>query len=86
MLDTISDINAITIRLKSILQNVSDETIFQKDVAFSLGITEMNFATMKKRNTIPYEEILRFCYRTGIHPERIFFEPIKTTKDYYELP
>jgi len=35
--------------------------VFDKDVANILGITQMNFATMKKRNKIPFTELLDFC-------------------------
>ena len=35
--------------------------IFDKDVAGGLGISQMNFATMKKREKIPYAELLDFC-------------------------
>ena len=35
--------------------------VFDKDVADLLGISQMNFATMKKRNKIPFSELLDFC-------------------------
>lgn len=35
--------------------------VFDKDVADLLGISQMNFATMKKRNKIPFNELLDFC-------------------------
>ena len=35
--------------------------VFDKDIANILGITQMNFATMKKRNKIPFTELLDFC-------------------------
>lgn len=40
--------------------------IFDKDVASMLGISQMNFATMKKREKIPYEELLDFCAKRSI--------------------
>ena len=40
--------------------------IFDKDVADILGITQMNFATMKKRNKIPFTELLDFCAKKSI--------------------
>ena len=40
--------------------------IFDKDIASLLEITQMNFATMKKRNKIPYEELLNFCASRSI--------------------
>jgi len=35
--------------------------VFDKDVADVLGISQMNFATMKKRDKIPFTELLDFC-------------------------
>jgi phage repressor protein C with HTH and peptisase S24 domain len=40
--------------------------IFDKDVAKMLGISQMNFATMKKRNKIPFTELLDFCATKSI--------------------
>jgi len=40
--------------------------IFDKDVADTLGVSQMNFATMKKRNKIPYIELLDFCATKSI--------------------
>jgi len=40
--------------------------VFDKDVADILGITQMNFATMKKRNKIPFTELLDFCAKKSI--------------------
>lgn len=39
----------------------SGKKIYDKDVADILGISQMNFATMKKRNKIPFNELLDFC-------------------------
>ena len=39
----------------------SGKKVFDKDIADLLGISQMNFATMKKRNKIPYNELLDFC-------------------------
>lgn len=39
----------------------SNKRVFDKDVADVLGISQMNFATMKKRNKIPFDELLDFC-------------------------
>lgn len=48
--------------IKSIISNdFQGKKIFDKDVADVLGISQMNFATMKKRNKIPFAELLDFC-------------------------
>lgn len=35
--------------------------VFDKDVASALGLSQVNFATMKNRNKIPYNNVLDFC-------------------------
>ena len=53
--------------IKSIVSSdFSGKKIFDKDVADVLGISQMNFATMKKRNKIPYAELLDFCATKSI--------------------
>ncbi|MCF6330957.1 MAG: helix-turn-helix domain-containing protein [Sulfurimonas sp.] len=59
--------NAIVEEIKSIVStNFSGKKVFDKDVADALGISQMNFATMKKRDKIPYVELLDFCARKSI--------------------
>ncbi len=40
--------------------------VFDKDVANLLGISQMNFATMKKRDKVPFRELLDFCAKRSI--------------------
>lgn len=40
--------------------------IFDKDVAEMLDISPVNFATLKKRDKIPYRELLDFCAKRSI--------------------
>jgi phage repressor protein C with HTH and peptisase S24 domain len=61
------------------LKDVISETkiggkVFDKDVANALGIPQATFATMKKRNSIPYEEILAFCALKKISANWLFFD------------
>ena len=35
--------------------------VLDKDVAKLLNMSQSRFATLKKRNTIPYENVLLFC-------------------------
>lgn len=62
--------NEFTYIVEEIKSIVSDEfkpkKVFDKDVAEVLGITQMNFATMKKRNKIPFNELLDFCAKKTI--------------------
>ena len=53
--------------IKSIVsQEFSSKKIFDKDIADVLGISQMNFATMKKRNKVPYGELMDFCASRSI--------------------
>ncbi len=53
--------------IKSIISSeFNSKKIFDKDVADILGISQMNFATMKKRNKIPFTELLDFCAKKSI--------------------
>ncbi len=48
--------------IKSIVSSeFSSKKIFDKDIADLLNISQMNFATMKKRNKIPFVELMDFC-------------------------
>lgn len=43
-----------------------DRKVFDKDIADLLEISQINFATMKKRNKIPFNELLDFCAKRSI--------------------
>jgi DNA-binding Xre family transcriptional regulator len=49
-----------------ISEDIPGKRVFDKDVAALLGISQMNFATMKKRDKIPFEELLDFCAKKSI--------------------
>jgi len=53
--------------IKSIVSSeFAPKKVFDKDVAEILGISQMNFATMKKRDKIPFSELLDFCAKRSI--------------------
>ncbi|SFV51102.1 phage repressor protein, putative [hydrothermal vent metagenome] len=70
------------VRLAEIIDKLKDvisettigKKVFDKDVADVLGIPQATFATMKKRNSIPYEEILEFCALKKISVNWLFFD------------
>jgi phage repressor protein C with HTH and peptisase S24 domain len=62
-------------RLKLVLtESILERKVFDKDVADVLNISSSSFATMKKRNSIPYEEILEFCAIKKISVNWLFFD------------
>jgi len=48
--------------------------VFDKDVAKALDIPQATFATMKKRNSIPFKEILAFCAMKKLSINWLFFD------------
>jgi len=62
-------------KLKDVLSDMDfGKKIFDKDVADILNIPQSTFATMKKRNSIPYKEILEFCAVKKISVNWLFFD------------
>ncbi|MGA1931538.1 S24 family peptidase [Arcobacter sp. YIC-464] len=56
------DVNEIIDKLKDIISaDGKNGKVFDKDVANSLELSQANFATMKNRGKIPYQNILNFC-------------------------
>ena len=67
------DFMAIVKELKLYLAK-NNEKIYDKKVADALGISPVNFATLKRRNSIPFENIINFCYKEDICCSEIFFD------------
>ncbi len=78
-------------RLKDIISvGLGSKRVFDKDVAVALGVEPINFATMKKRNKIPFRELSEFCARQKISLNWLLFDQapeslIDATNKYYEI-
>ncbi len=48
-------------KLRDVLSLERKGKVFDKDIATALDITSVNFATMKKRDSVPFSNILDFC-------------------------
>ena len=64
--------------------------VFDKDVAAELGIPQTTFATMKKRNSIPYEELMNYCAAKKLSINWLFFDQpvemlIEETNKYFQV-
>jgi SOS-response transcriptional repressor LexA len=56
------NISEIIEKLRDVLSSEKENgKIFDKDIANALDLTSVNFATMKKRNSVPFSNILDFC-------------------------
>ena len=68
--------------------DIPGKKIFDKDVAQALDISQMNFATMKKRERIPYEELLNFCAKRSISINWLLYDQspeslVEATNQFY---
>lgn len=60
-------------KLKTILSQTHLAKVHDKDIAIALGITPSTFASMKRRNTIPYKAILDFCAKHHINANELLY-------------
>ncbi len=86
-----NNFQTIIAKLKTLLSQTKRAKVHDKDVAVALGIAPSTFASMKRRNTIPYRAILDFCVDHRVNANAILFHRpannlIKTpvTIRYYE--
>ena len=73
-----------------ISSDMPGKKVFDKDVANRLNISQINFATMKKRNKIPYTELLDFCAQNAISINWLLYDQspeslIETTDRFYRV-
>ncbi|HIP20117.1 MAG TPA: hypothetical protein EYG70_03230 [Sulfurimonas sp.] len=68
------DFRAIIEQLKKNIAGDSQKKVLDKDVSNLLNINQARFATMKKRNVTPYEDILRLCESKKLSCNEIFFD------------
>ena len=67
------DFKAIVKELKFYLQDSEDKKVLDKDVAIALHMSQSQFATLKRRNSTPYVNILKFCKGEELCCSEIFF-------------
>jgi len=69
------DLRNVIAKLKEIISEEKQvKKVFDKDVADALTIPQTTFATMKKRNSIPFKEILEFCANRRLSINWLFFD------------
>ncbi len=68
-----NNFQTIIAKLKTILKQTDRTEVHDKDVALALGITPSTFASMKRRNTIPYKAILDYCVLNRISANALLF-------------
>ncbi len=68
------DFHSIIKELKFYLADGKKVKVLDKEVAEALEITQAKFATIKRRNSTPFESILEFCKREELCCDEIFFD------------
>ena len=69
-----SNVDEIIEKIKDIISlQKGNSKVFDKDVAFALGMSCNKLATSKSRNSIPFEEILEFSLRYRVDVNWLFF-------------
>jgi phage repressor protein C with HTH and peptisase S24 domain len=66
--------NEIMQRLKVVIkEDLKKENIIDKDIAKVLDINQSTFAVMKKRNKIPFEQIMAYCAKQKVSINWVFY-------------
>ncbi len=69
------NINEIIEKIKDILSNeLNNKRVFDKDVAAALNLSKQSLSILKKKNSIPYEEIAKFCAIRKISINWVLFD------------
>jgi len=66
------DFHQIIVVLKKYIS--IDKKVYDKDVAEILNISQSQFATLKRRNSIPFIKILEFCKKESLCCNEVFFD------------
>lgn len=68
------DFHSIIEVLRVYLAEDKQMKILDKDVAKALEISQSKFATIKRRNATPFENVLEFCKRQELCCSEFFFD------------
>ena len=68
-----NDFQTIMSKLKILLSTVEQRILYDKELAAALGINPNTFASMRHRNTIPYQAVLDLCTKRHIDANTLFF-------------
>ncbi len=63
--------------LKDVLSlELGNKRVFDKDVAYALGLSRESFSHLKRRNSVPYEAIVYFCAKRSLSINWILFDQV----------
>ena len=60
--------------LKVRLKKREKQKVYDKDIAKLLSIEPSRFATLKKRDSTPYAELLKYCKNEKLCSNELFFD------------
>jgi len=78
-------------KLKEVIsQERGGVKVYDKDVASVLAIPQATFATMKKRNSIPFKEIMAYCALKKLSINWLFFDQsidmlVSETEKFFQI-
>ena len=68
-----NDFQTIMSKLKILLSTAEQPILYDRELAKALGIKPNTFASMRYRNTIPYQAVLDLCTKQHIDANTLFF-------------
>jgi len=68
------DFRGIIDFLKAYMAEGREKKVYDKDVAQALELSQAQFATLKKRNSIPYAQLIKFSKLQGLCCYELFFD------------
>ena len=66
--------------IEDIKNIISNDVVYDKDVAEALGLAQRNLANRKKRNNMPYEEIIDFCHNNDVDVDNLLYHSNRKSK------
>ena len=67
-------LNEIIEKIKDILSSEQESKVFDKDVAAALSLSKDSLSHMKRKNSIPYEQIAKFCAKRKISINWVLYD------------
>jgi len=66
--------------IEDIKSIISNDVIYDQDVAKAIGLTQTNLAARKMRDNIPYEEIIDFCHNNDVDVDNLLYHSNRKNK------
>jgi len=67
-------IQVLRFDIESRMKDEEYKKVFDKQIAKELNVTGVNFAVLKQRGSIPYEEVLDYCAKHKLNAVDVFYK------------